>query len=225
MINLARILSTWSAAFLCASTTTNVTVDAFLAISRRHHVQQSTFVVGSLSQPSQLQAFPGVENASELWTSYNHALETSPLVTKSLTAAVILGSADLAGQVLEAKQNQNEQLEGDDNGNGNNNNGISSSLLEIDFARFVRFAFFGLVLQAPWNHFYFQVLDGVLPPTVDPLTATTGIKVVIDQFVQAPIFTVLIFAFLGTLEGKNLDQIKKQLDDDYVDTMFANCKC
>merc|ERR1712127_356745 len=94
----------------------------------------------------------------------------------------------------------------------------------VDFARAARFAIFGLVLQAPWNHFYYQILDGALPPTEDPFTATTGIKVVIDQFVQAPIFTVLIFGFLGVLEGKTFDEIKRQLDDDYVDTMFANWK-
>ena len=82
----------------------------------------------------------------------------------------------------------------------------------------------GFILQAPWNHFYYQLLDGALPPTDDPFTATTGIKVAIDQFIQAPIFTVIIFGFLGVLEGKSIDEIKKQLDDDYVDTMFANWK-
>lgn len=56
------------------------------------------------------------------------------------------------------------------------------------------------------------------------MTATTGIKVVIDQFVQAPIFTVLIFFFLGILEGKSIDSIKSQLDRDYKDTMLANWK-
>jgi len=35
---------------------------------------------------------------------------------------------------------------------------------------------------------------------------------------------VLIFAFLGFLEGKNADAIKEQLDDDYTDTMLANWK-
>ena len=95
---------------------------------------------------------------------------------------------------------------------------------DIDWARTARFAFFGLVLQAPWNHFYYLMLDGALPPTEEPWTATTGIKVVIDQFVQAPVFTVLIFAFLGFLEGKNLEAIKEQLDEDYKDTMLANWK-
>lgn len=71
---------------------------------------------------------------------------------------------------------------------------------------------------------YYQILDGALPPTPEPWTATTAVKTVIDQFIQAPIFTVLIFAFLGFLEGKNAEAIKKQLEDNYQETMIANCK-
>jgi len=143
---------------------------------------------------------------AQAWESYNTALEANPLIVKSVTASVILGAADIAGQVV-----QNSQREEDDR-------------TDLDIARTVRFAFFGLVLQAPWNHFYYQVLDGTIPPTADPWTPTTAIKTVIDQFVQAPIFTVLIFGFLGFLEGKNLEAIKEQLDDDYAETMVANWK-
>lgn len=142
-----------------------------------------------------------VAGAQEAWTAYNDALQTNPLLVKSVTAGVILGAADLAGQAFEQKENK-----------------------DVDIARTLRFAFFGLVLQAPWNHFYYMMLDGAIPPTEEPWTATTGIKVVIDQFIQAPIFTVLIFAFLGFLEGKSAATIKDQLDEDYVDTMYANCK-
>uniref|UniRef100_A0A7S3PZB9 Peroxisomal membrane protein MPV17 n=1 Tax=Chaetoceros debilis TaxID=122233 RepID=A0A7S3PZB9_9STRA len=138
------------------------------------------------------------------WTSYNIALEEDPLLTKSITAGVILGAADFAGQALERSNS------GEDN--------------PVDYARAARFAFFGFILQAPWNHFYYLFLDGALPPTEDPLSATTGIKVVIDQFVQAPIFTVIIFFFLGLLEGKSASDVKEQLDRDYKDTMFANWK-
>eukprot|EP00956_Cyclotella_meneghiniana_P014491 scaffold21665_cov60-Cyclotella_meneghiniana.AAC.2 len=145
----------------------------------------------------------GVE---DLWSSYLSALDADPLLVKSVTAGVILGAADLAGQSIQ------QSMSDDDFDAG------------VDIARFLRFAFFGFILQAPWNHFYYLLLDGALPPTEDPFTATTGIKVVIDQFVQAPIFTVIIFVFLGTLEGKTLDDIKKQLDEDYSDTMIANWK-
>lgn len=147
---------------------------------------------------------PDANLLSDAWTAYNAALEASPLATKSITAGTILGAADLAGQTIE--------------------NNIKEVDTKIDVGRFVRFAIFGFVLQAPWNHFYYQILDGALPPTEDPLTATTGVKVVIDQFVQAPIFTGLIFLFLGTLEGKSLDEVKSQLDENYSDTMIANWK-
>jgi len=145
----------------------------------------------------------------DVWSSYLTALESDPLLVKSITAGVILGAADLSGQAIQQKLAENEGIE---------------SEVGVDIARFVRFAFFGFILQAPWNHFYYQILDGALPPTDDPFTATTGIKVAIDQFIQAPIFTVIIFGFLGILEGKSIDQIKNQLDDDYVDTMLANWK-
>jgi len=154
---------------------------------------------------------------TEVWNSYLDALEANPLLVKSITAGVILGAADLSGQALQQAIATNN----DDNMELSTNNNNSNS---VDIARFLRFAFFGFILQAPWNHFYYQILDGALPPTEDPFTSTTAIKVVIDQFIQAPIFTVIIFGFLGVLEGKSLDSIKEQLDEDYVDTMLANWK-
>jgi len=125
---------------------------------------------------------------------------------RSVTAGVILGAADFVGQALERGASSSDEEK------------------DVDFGRVARFAFFGFILQAPWNHFYYLLLDGALPPTEDPFTSTTGIKVIIDQFIQAPIFTILIFYFLGTLEGKSTDAIKDQLDRDYKDTMVANWK-
>jgi len=148
---------------------------------------------------------------SEAWNSYLDALEANPLLVKSITAGVILGAADLSGQAIQ--QATATTIDND-----------ADTVNSVDIARFLRFAFFGFILQAPWNHFYYQILDGALPPTEDPFTSTTFIKVMIDQFVQAPIFTVLIFGFLGVLEGKSLDNIKDQLDKDYKDTMIANWK-
>ena len=46
-------------------------------------------------------------------------------------------------------------------------------------------AVFGLVLQGPWNHAFYLLLDAALPPTPDPVTLVTLEKVGIDQFIQA----------------------------------------
>jgi peroxisomal membrane protein 2 len=160
--------------------------------------------VSAIRSPSSLKAVELTEGISSAWNAYNEALVANPLLTKSVTAGVILGAADFTGQQLENSQQEEKKA--------------------LDVGRVARFAFFGFILQAPWNHFYYLMLDGALPPTPDPLSATTGIKVLIDQFIQAPIFTALIFFFLGTLEGKSLDDVKKQLDSDYTDTMVANWK-
>lgn len=146
----------------------------------------------------------------EAWDAYNEALVSNPLLVKSVTAGFILGAADLTGQTFESIQK----------GKGS----ASDEARGVDWARAARFAVFGLALQAPWNHFYYQALDGQIPPTPnEPFSETNIIKIVIDQFIQAPIFTVLIFAFLGALEGKNASTIQTQLRNDYKETIVANC--
>jgi peroxisomal membrane protein 2 len=197
------------------------TANAFVSPQKSTYVLQTSWTTPNLPSSSRNTkqssntrlGLTGLEGGGleELWNSYLMALETNPLLVKSVTAGVLLGAADLAGQSIQRAIAKSEE-------------GSTASSSGVDIARFLRFAFFGFILQAPWNHYYYMLLDGTLPPTEDPFTATTGIKVVIDQFVQAPIFTVIIFGFLGVLEGKTLDDIKKQLDEDYVDTMLANWK-
>ena len=84
----------------------------------------------------------GLKMAPEdLWTSYNIALQESPLLVKSLTAGVILGAADVAGQAIESartEESEDKTLILDDD----------ESTPSFDLARALRFAVFGLVLQA-----------------------------------------------------------------------------
>ena len=65
------------------------------------------------------------------------------------------------------------------------------------------------------NHAFYLLLDATFPPTPDPFTITTLEKVGIDQFIQAPIFTVVILGFFAVVEGKGLgfakDQVKNEL--------------
>merc|ERR1711920_663051 len=92
-----------------------------------------------------------LEVGGSAWDYYSEALATQPLLTKSLTACVLVSGADCAAQAIEGKG--------------------------IELARVLRFGIFGLVLQAPWNHFYYLLLDGAIPPTSDPLSPTNLAKV------------------------------------------------
>ena len=88
--------------------------------------------------------------------------------------------------------------------------------------RYLRWAVFGLVLQGPWNHAFYLLLDGALPPTPDPFTITTLEKVTIDQFVQAPIFTMIILAFFAVVEGKGLGFAKTQIQTELGGILVKN---
>ena len=209
----ARTVAKWTWAMFCSFTI--VYASAFGTPWTRSRSSSTSFC----SSPHHHKLLPSTSSRKEslsrrrtarylspvdLWDSYNQQLAANPLLVKSVTAGVILGAADLTGQTFERSQKEVSE--------------------DVDWLRVARFAVFGLVLQAPWNHYYYLLLDGKIPPTEDPFSATNGIKIFIDQFVQAPIFTVLIFVFLGVLEGKSTDAIQNQLKNDYKNTIVANCK-
>ena len=137
---------------------------------------------------------------TELWPTYLDLLSTAPITTKAITAGIIIGSGDCAAQLLETRDSDKQ----------------------FDSLRASRWAFFGLVLQGPWNHFFYLLLDGALPPTPDPFTVTTLEKVGIDQFVQAPIFTMIILIFFAVVEGKGLDFAKNQIRNDLGGILVKN---
>ena len=78
------------------------------------------------------------------------------------------------------------------------------------------------MLQGPWNHAFYQLLDSALPPTPDPFTLTTLEKVGIDQFVQAPIFTVIILCFFAIVEGKGLGFAQEQVRTELKGILIKN---
>ena len=137
---------------------------------------------------------------TELWTDYLGLLESAPLTTKAITAGIIIGAGDSTAQLLEKRGTSEE--------------------FEID--RALRWAFFGLVLQGPWNHAFYLLLDAALPPTPDPFTMTTLEKVGIDQFIQAPIFTMIILIFFAIVEGKGIGFAQNQIKNDLGGILVKN---
>jgi len=137
---------------------------------------------------------------ASLWDAYNVELVTNPLVTKAITAGVIIGAGDATAQLIE-----------------NSKTGGS-----FDPVRYLRWAVFGLVLQGPWNHAFYELLDAALPPTADPFTLTTLEKVGIDQFIQAPIFTIIILGFFAVVEGKGLEFAKNQVQTELGGILIKN---
>jgi hypothetical protein len=139
-----------------------------------------------------------------LWRWYNQCLTRRPVVTKSVTAGVIVSLGDMVGQIM----------------------GIaSSSSTAFDVVRLARFCSMGLFLQAPVTHYYYVALDHHLPPTPNnPWTPVTFFKLLIDQAIYAPAFLFMVFVYVGFLEGDAWTTIQQQLQQDYFTTLVDNCK-
>lgn len=150
--------------------------------------------------------------ASDLWQNYLGLLESAPLPTKAVTAGLIIGAGDASAQLIEKVLSTQDSEEG-----------VSTTGEKgLDLIRVGRWAAFGFLLQAPWNHFFYMALDGALPPTADPFTTTTLTKVVIDQFGQAPIFTAIIFLFFAVIEGRGFAAGKRQIEEDLFQVLLKN---
>ena len=152
--------------------------------------------------PRRAAATPSMLDAGTAWSAYNAALvdPSTALLTKSVTAGVIIGAGDAAAQLVEG----------------------SKTGAAFDGARYLRWAIFGLVLQGPWNHAWYLTLDGLLPPTEDPFSLITLEKVGLDQFFQAPIFTMVILCFFALVEGKGLAFAKNQIQEELGAILIKN---
>jgi len=138
------------------------------------------------------------------WDNYVQHLEKRPLLVKSITATFILGGADLCGQAV-------EHFRG------------SSVVPGVDWPRAARFAAFGL-FGTPWSHYYYHWLDQYLPPSPDPWTVTTAVKVFIDQFIQAPLLLAVMICALSLMKGQGIKGAKHDMKENFVVALIANCK-
>mmetsp|Transcript_21830 Transcript_21830/g.70278 ORF Transcript_21830/g.70278 Transcript_21830/m.70278 type:complete len:248 (+) Transcript_21830:71-814(+) len=157
-------------------------------------------VVSSSSRPPLVRRGPPPQESAVagVWEAYLGALQAAPLPVKAATATVIIGAGDAAAQAIESK-------------------GTS-----ISPGRVARWAFFGFILQAPWNHYWQNFLEALIPSTPSPWTWTTVGKVALDQFLQAPLFTALIFYFFAIIEGRGFDAGTDQISRELKATLLKN---
>lgn len=151
-------------------------------------------------------------DANDLFQGYMGLIHTHPLITKCATSAMIVPLGDLSAQAIETYKAKQTGAKGND----------EEEDLGIDWKRVLRFLIFGATLQPIWNHYYFQWFDHLIPPPSDPISLTNVLKVALDQGIQAPIFTVVIFAYLDLLEGKNLEETKAQIKRDFWPCITTN---
>lgn len=143
------------------------------------------------------QSYPGYPtNASalsmliRLARRYNIALTNYPLLTKSLSAAVLAAMSDILAQFLTQPT--------------------------TDLQRVARYAVYGLIAIGPMGHFWHLFLDrAVLLPGPQAVLA----KVFLDQFAFSPLNTLLFFSVMKLAEGVQVAATCEFLRNNFFGTM------
>ncbi|CAN8062988.1 unnamed protein product [Agarophyton chilense] len=131
------------------------------------------------------------------WRSYLRKLQVDPLLTKSITAAVLSVLSEVA-----AKRLNNLPLKS------------STAIHELTI---------GLVLRGPLVHAFHNFLDNVLFKGANQTSApVVAAKLLLDQFVFAPMFTSLYFYVRGLSEDRSLSCTTKRLRKDLFQIMKSN---
>lgn len=161
-------------------------------------------------------------------STYNDWITTQPLITKSVTSAIILGLADATAQSIELRQLEKQRVRASEQiPLVEPSKSLEKHLkqLKFSFPRVARFSSLGLFLIGPWNHYYYKVLDAAIPSDLsNPWTFTNLGKVAIDQGLQAPFFTVFIILYLNYLSTFNLATAVSNLKQQYITTILDNWK-
>ncbi|XP_017307435.2 peroxisomal membrane protein 2 [Ictalurus punctatus] len=129
---------------------------------------------------------------SRLLLQYLHLLKKYPIITKSVTSAVLSALGNLLSQALESKKKQKEGQSGKD----------------VDVYGPVRFAVYGLVITGPLSHYFYQLLELLFPASA-PFSMLK--RLLLERLVFAPAFLLLFFVVMNTLEGKTNADLQDKL--------------
>ncbi|KAK4533638.1 hypothetical protein CCYA_CCYA18G4520 [Cyanidiococcus yangmingshanensis] len=132
------------------------------------------------------------------WSGYLRKLRTDPVLTKSITAAVISLVSDLLASSLSGSK-------------------LSSRSLMNQFS-------IGLAIRGPIVHYFHQFLDRVVFARVvnQSHIAVVIAKVIIDQFIFSPPYNALYFLIIGLLEDRSLMEIGRKIRRELWGVMKTN---
>lgn len=138
------------------------------------------------------------QTSVSVWNKYCNSLETNPMATKAVTSLVGFMLGDMLAQRLE-----------------------SGSIL--DASRMLHMGMYGLMLDGPIGHLWYQWLDGTVDKSIrNPRsTKAVAIKTAADQLIWAPVMTCVFFAFLKLVEG-HAELILPTIQDKVLPTVVAN---
>ncbi|KAG6652573.1 PXMP2/4 family protein 4-like isoform X2 [Carya illinoinensis] len=117
-----------------------------------------------------------------------------PVLTKSVTSALIYAAADLSSQTLSLPSTET-----------------------FDFVRTLRMAGYGMLILGPSLHFWFNFMSKLFPKR--DLFSTLK-KMVMGQALYGPTMTAVFFSVNACFQGENIAEIVARLKRDLLPTMI-----
>ncbi|XP_065106815.2 peroxisomal membrane protein 2 [Paramisgurnus dabryanus] len=132
-------------------------------------------------------------------------LKQYPIITKSVTSGILSASGNLLSQALEYSKKSKE----------------NSPKRKINVLGPVHFGIYGLIITGPVSHYFYNLLEVLLPTTVSYCLAK---RLLLERLIFAPAFLLLFYAVMNALEGKTLADLENKLKASYWSSMKMNWK-
>ncbi|XP_057794287.1 uncharacterized protein LOC131010669 [Salvia miltiorrhiza] len=174
---------------------------AYAPFRRPHHFTRKTSVSETPNRISpsftifrRFFSFKSSGSSMGLLSWYLGKLESHPILTKSLSSALIYAAADTTSQVCTMEANGT-----------------------WDPIRTLRIAAFGLFILGPSQHFWFNYVARVLPKR--DLISTLK-KLAMGQIAYAPVINGTFFSYNAAAQGENGNEIAARLKRDLIPTLL-----
>ncbi|KAK2911088.1 hypothetical protein Q8A67_003221 [Cirrhinus molitorella] len=136
---------------------------------------------------------------------YLSLLKKYPILTKSVTSGLLSALGNLLSQALEYRKNNKE----------------NSPKKKINVLGPVHFAIFGLFITGPVSHYFYHLLEVLLPTTIPYCLIK---RLLLERLIFAPAFLLLFYVVMNALEGKTLADVQNKLKTSYWPAMKMNWK-
>ncbi|CAM4544771.1 hypothetical protein PO909_026355 [Leuciscus waleckii] len=136
---------------------------------------------------------------------YLSLLKQYPIITKSVTSGILSALGNLLSQALEYRKHSKE----------------NSPKKKINVLGPVHFAIYGLFITGPLSHYFYQLLEVLLPTTVPYCLIK---RLLLERLIFAPAFLLLFYVVMNALEGKTITDVQKKIKASYWPAMKINWK-
>mmetsp|Transcript_12494 Transcript_12494/g.22657 ORF Transcript_12494/g.22657 Transcript_12494/m.22657 type:complete len:254 (+) Transcript_12494:169-930(+) len=153
------------------------------------------------------------------WIAYKSALSSRPIITKSVTSAVIMSVSDAITQRVETKFSQPDSKKKEDDSGKAMEGKTSRSIFVHNWLRTSHVAITGMVYSGPITHYWYQILESIV--TVENRVLGLACRLLLDSIIFSPVTITGYFTVRTFLERKGLVTLRDKLQTKLKPALFA----